>query len=272
MPTCPNCGASTTGRFCQDCGQQELVRLTMGGFLAHAFSRLFSLDRGYLRTFVGLMKAPGLVAKNYVEGRRIWYTNPLTYWLIAATFQLLGLWTVNDQYTAYLERTMAYSMEAQGEVGAQAMDQYRELFQTEDPIPIIARVLVRAVKAAYSYMGVLFAMALAGFLHLFLRQRKGGYNIAEQLVFSLYIIGHWALITALLLPITMRISPTLHAVIGTLGYFVMVYVGSLDFHGQGRRGGLLSVVSLLLGFVVYLAMMMVVMFGSIFYEVLQVSG
>ncbi len=272
MRTCPNCGATTTGRFCQDCGQPELVRLTMGGFLAHAFSRIFSLDRGYLHTFIGLMRAPGVVARDYVDGRRVWYTNPLTYWLIAATFQLLALWTVNDQYTAYLERTMAYSMEAQGEVGARAMDQYRELFQTDDPVPIIARVLVRSVKAAYSYMSVFLALALAVLLKLFHRKRSGGHYTAEQLVFSLYMIGHWALITAFLLPITMRISPALHGVIGTLGYFVMVYVGSLDFHRQGRRGALVGVAALALAFVAYLVVLMFIMFGSIAYEIAQIAG
>jgi hypothetical protein len=272
MPTCPNCGSTTTGRFCQDCGQQELVRLTMGGFLAHAFSRIFSMDRGYLRTFVGLMKSPGVVARDFVNGRRVWYTNPLTYWLIAATFQLLFLWTVDEQYRAYVESSLTYSMELQGDVGTRAMEQYSELFKTDDPISVIGRIMVRAVKAAYSYMGVVFAIALAFFLNLFLRKRKGGYNMAEQLVFSLYMIGHWALITAFLLPITMRISPTGHGIIGMLGYFIIIYVGSLDFHEEGRRGGLLSLLALLLAFLVYMLSLFVVMFGSIIYEVMQLAG
>jgi hypothetical protein len=271
MPTCPNCGESTEGRFCQNCGQPELVRLTMGGFLAHAFSSIFSFDRGYLRTFLGLMRSPGQVAADFVEGRRVWYTNPLTYWLIAATLQLLFLWTVSDQYTAFLERTLVTSMETQGEMGANAMETYKELFQTDDPIPIIARIMERSVKAAYSYMGVFLAIALAFFLNLILPKRSGGQNMAEQLVFALYMIGHWALITAFLLPLTMRISPTLHGVLGTLGYFIVIYVGSLDFHKQGHRGAFLSMIALVLAFVAYLVVTVFIGFGSMIYEVAQMN-
>ena len=273
MPTCPNCGAAATdsGPFCQICGQHEPARLTIRGFFSHAFARTFSLDRGYLRTFVALSKSPGTVAKDFVEGRRAWYTNPLTYWLIAASAQLLALWSVQDTYLLFLEGSMRTSLEAQGESGVRALEQYQLLFQTEDPVPILSRLFLGAIKAAYSYMGVLFAMALAVFLNLFLRKRTGGYNTAEQLVFALYVIGHWALITSIIMPVTIRISPVLHGTIGTLGYFIVVVVASLDFHQEGAKGGLLSVLAMILAFAVFMVLIIVAVLVSLTYNVVQLN-
>ncbi len=102
MPTtCENCGTPRPDAFCPTCGQPKPVRLTLRTFVSHISTHFLSLDRGVLRTMVALFKSPGQVALDFVDGRRIWYTNPLTYWIIAATLQLLALWTVQDAYLVY---------------------------------------------------------------------------------------------------------------------------------------------------------------------------
>ncbi|NNE71231.1 MAG: DUF3667 domain-containing protein, partial [Rhodothermales bacterium] len=69
-PLCPNCDTPRLGPHCQECGQKDVGRLTLKGFFQTGLARAFSMDRGYLRTFVGLMKRPGHVAREYVDGRR----------------------------------------------------------------------------------------------------------------------------------------------------------------------------------------------------------
>lgn len=260
-PLCPNCATPRLGPYCQECGQKAAGRLTLKGFFQTGFARAFSMDRGYLRTFVGLMKRPGEVAREYVDGRRARYTNPLTYWLIAATFQLIALWLVNDIYHEALQESIRMPMEQQADGGAAALERYKVAFGSDDPVPVIASILVKAMRAAYSYLGVFFALALAFFLNLFLRKKSGGENLAEQLVFALYMIGHWALLTAFILPFSIRISTTLHGVIGIIGYFVIVFVGSLQFHQRGYKAALASGLSLLLAFLIYLVAMLIVMVG-----------
>lgn len=260
-PFCPNCNAPRLGPYCQECGQKAIGRLTLKGFFQTGLARAFSMDRGYLRTFVGLMKRPGEVAREYVDGRRARYTNPLTYWLIAATFQLIALWLINDIYHEALQESIRAPMAQQPDGGAEVLERYKVAFGTDDPVPVIAGILVKAMRAAYSYLGVIFALSLAFFLNLFLRKKSGGENVAEQLVFALYMIGHWALLTAFILPFSVRISTAAHGAIGIIGYFVIVFVGSLQFHQRGYKAAFASALSLLLAFLIYFVLMLIVMVG-----------
>lgn len=94
---CPNCGEPRTGRFCSGCGQREMgERLTLGALWREFAGRVFNLNRGLLHTVVSLAKSPGSVPRDYVEGRRRTYTNPLSFFLLAATLSLLSFQLYED--------------------------------------------------------------------------------------------------------------------------------------------------------------------------------
>ncbi|MFT5145022.1 MAG: hypothetical protein ACI80V_003261 [Rhodothermales bacterium] len=265
--TCPNCSAELTGDLCSNCEYNHPggpKRLNLFELLS---TRLLKLDYSYLRTVVGIFQAPGIVAREYVQGRRIWYTNPVTYWLVAATLQLVAFSTVGDSYVDYLETSMTYTMELDSPQAAQAqegMEVYKKLFRTDEPIPVLAQVMASVTRAGYSYVGIFFAAAFAFALTLFTRTATGSFRVAEQFVFALYTIGHWLLVTAFLLPITFRISPGLHFLIGTMGYLVLAGWGSVDFHQQGMRGALRSTAAMFAAVLLYMVVMLVVMMVFIF--------
>ena len=82
---CANCGARLTGPYCAECGQKRAERLGFREVLSAVAAELSSLDTALLRTFVDLTRAPGRVAREYVQGRRTHYMNPLKYAFYAAT-------------------------------------------------------------------------------------------------------------------------------------------------------------------------------------------
>lgn len=90
-PLCHNCGATLATAFCGNCGQQRAQRLNLLSVGSEAWSsfRLFELEivRGALR----LVRAPGLVAREYVLGARKKHVHPLKLLLIAAGILLLVL-------------------------------------------------------------------------------------------------------------------------------------------------------------------------------------
>ena len=55
-------------------------------------------------------------------------------------------------------------------------------------------------------------------------------------------------------------------VIGTVGYFVFVFVGSLQFHQRGYKAAFASALALLLAFVIYFVVMLLVMVGFMIAE------
>ncbi|MBO6576044.1 MAG: hypothetical protein JJ896_09650 [Rhodothermales bacterium] len=132
--------------------------------------------------------------------------------------------------------------------------------------------MLRSVTAAYSYMGLFFAFAMAGLLSLFMRKNRGGFNLAEQFVFSLFVIGHWTLFTGLILPITFRISPILHSTIGIGGYFVLFAVASLGFHQEGAKGVLKTSLCLAIAFLAYFIILAIVMMIFVILATLDAAG
>ena len=90
---CGNCGAALTGRFCAACGQRQqphvqlLVHFVAEGIegVTHADSRLWR-SLGYLLT------RPGLLTREFLEGRRARYLPPFRlYLVISVVFFLVGM-------------------------------------------------------------------------------------------------------------------------------------------------------------------------------------
>jgi hypothetical protein len=89
---CANCGVALTGPFCAECGQRHRpFRLSIRGVANDVISRLTSVDRGFVHTAVQLTVAPGVVVRDFVDGRTVVYAHPFGYLVFAfATFAILS--------------------------------------------------------------------------------------------------------------------------------------------------------------------------------------
>lgn len=74
-----------TDRYCGSCGQPRTGRLGFRDITSAALAEVASFDTAFLRTFIGLTRDPGRVAREYIEGRRARYMNPLKYAFFAVT-------------------------------------------------------------------------------------------------------------------------------------------------------------------------------------------
>lgn len=77
---CLNCGAEISGNYCSNCGQLTSVPRKMnnrmfGKSVLICFSRLSST---FFHTFVSLMFKPWEVIRNFIHGRHVSYSHPIT--------------------------------------------------------------------------------------------------------------------------------------------------------------------------------------------------
>lgn len=82
VATCKNCSAALhpEHQFCPACGQTAHThRLDMRHILHEIVHVLTHADKGILYLTKEMARRPGLVAKDYVEGRRKRYFNPFSY-------------------------------------------------------------------------------------------------------------------------------------------------------------------------------------------------
>jgi len=98
-PNCLNCGYPFTRgeKFCPECGQHNRgKKITLSVFLRELFAGFFSLDTKFWRTLIPLLINPGKVSKDYIEGRRIRYTNPFRFYLATTIIFFLILGAINS--------------------------------------------------------------------------------------------------------------------------------------------------------------------------------
>jgi hypothetical protein len=90
--TCLNCGAEVTSMYCPDCGQKATVdRLTWHHLLEETVHFFTHIEEGFLKTTKELITKPGIVHKNFLDGKRKTYHRPVSFLLIwVAVFLLVA--------------------------------------------------------------------------------------------------------------------------------------------------------------------------------------
>lgn len=80
--TCANCGATVHGRFCGMCGQALHFQRTIRGVVEELVHGILHFDGKLWRTLPALAVHPGRLTREYVEGRRARYVNPVALFLM----------------------------------------------------------------------------------------------------------------------------------------------------------------------------------------------
>ncbi len=93
--TCLNCHLplEISDKYCPNCGQlNSTKKLSFNDFFEEFFSGVFAYDSRFQRTLRVLLFKPGKISKDYINGKRMRYANPLRFYLSASIlfFLLFG--------------------------------------------------------------------------------------------------------------------------------------------------------------------------------------
>ncbi|WP_109302349.1 DUF3667 domain-containing protein [Aquimarina sp. AU474] len=80
---CKNCEKSFDESFdyCPYCGQEAADNLTFGVLFSNTIGNYFSIDARFFRSFIPLMTKPGVLARRFVDGKRLSYLHPAQFYL-----------------------------------------------------------------------------------------------------------------------------------------------------------------------------------------------
>ncbi len=97
MPVCSNCGYEGTGKFCSACGQSYNVkRVTLSSIIREVIHTFTHFEKGFGYTLKELIVHPGIIQKNYLEGRRKSYQKPFSMFFICATLEGLAIYWISQ--------------------------------------------------------------------------------------------------------------------------------------------------------------------------------
>lgn len=246
---CPNCNEPRAGRFCSGCGQRATAgRLTLRSLWGEFASRVFNLDRGLLHTATSLARAPGSVPRDYVEGRRRTYTNPLSFFLIAATLSLLSYGLYDDALIAqltdgsfgagiadgYAHPEDAATPPAVHDTTPEAADREARLDAALDAMmrdggaPMM-EVMFEGMIRYNTPLTLLLALFLVPPMRILFGDAR---NVAEASVFALYVVGFAVALGAVLaVPLVLGLGA-----VGSLVWTIAAAVVYIGFAAWGAVG------------------------------------
>jgi hypothetical protein len=85
------------GRFCQNCGQENIVtQQNIWSLTKHFIFDIFHFDGKFFDTLRFLLFKPGFVAKEYVSGKRLSYLDPIRMYLFTSAVFFLIFFSFNN--------------------------------------------------------------------------------------------------------------------------------------------------------------------------------
>jgi len=92
---CANCETPLQGTYCHVCGQlAEDFHRSSWKLLVEAVESLLHLDGRLVRTMPNLIKAPGKLTRDYLDGKRAWQVQPFRMFLVILLLVIFaGHWT-----------------------------------------------------------------------------------------------------------------------------------------------------------------------------------
>lgn len=176
---CPNCGASLDGiegKYCSACGQKRIDphEFAVRHFFGHLLHEITHLDSNkILKTFAALIAKPGLLAKEYLAGRKGQYINPIRIYLTVSALYFLFAWG-------------ALATAGGGDAEAnQTRPFIVDLARRKGVEPSVLAVKVQEKAGRYSAV-LRFASVLLSGLFLMMLYRGTGKYYVEHLIFSLH--------------------------------------------------------------------------------------
>ncbi len=94
---CLNCGTTVIGKYCHVCGQENIEpKESVWHLISHFFNDITHFDGKFFTSLKDLVFRPGFLSKEYMNGKRVSYLNPIRMYLFTSfVFFLIFFSAVN---------------------------------------------------------------------------------------------------------------------------------------------------------------------------------
>lgn len=179
--TCKNCAVELQPHydFCPKCSQKaKLHRLSLHEVAHEGIHYFTHADKGVFQLIRDLAKKGGVVAREYVEGKRKKYFPPLNFFLLVTAVYVFVM-SFSDHSTGKVDMLKKYP-ELAAIQDKQQQEKIVALYQKRDEgIALINK---------HSNLLSMISLPITAFI-FWLLYRKGRYNYTEHLVACMYMYG-----------------------------------------------------------------------------------
>ena len=170
---CKNClnQLASNQKFCPECGGKVVVqRITFKTIFEEFLDKFFNIDNKFYQTFLTLLKQPQEVISGYLEGKRVRYFNPVSYFAFALTLSGLYFYLVQKGFIDY----------------GQLMNASAASYDNEMQKELALKINSYIVEYSNAFTKVLFS-------------KYKDYNWAEHFIINIYLYSEAAIISTVVL-------------------------------------------------------------------------
>jgi len=203
---CVSCGNDVASPYCSECGQRSgIERITLKDSLKDFWDQVIGLDSMFLRTLRDLTLRPGVVAQAYINGIRVRYFGPISYFFFMITLLLLWLSMLKLDFV-------------------QLIQSRQDVMQVEHANSVVMAGVTQWVSDNIRWV-LFLAVPFQAVAARYLLFRKSGLNFAEHTVPLFYTAGHlfWLTMATFAYHKAMNDIPAVTVSILSMLYFGYVY-------------------------------------------------
>ena len=130
---CLNCQAILYGRYCHNCGQENLEpKETVWHLVQHFFNDITHFDGKFFSTVKYLLRKPGFLSTEYVAGRRMSYLNPIRMYVFTSAIFFVILYSISKPDEIFRKKPVE-RMRGLPQLEKTLGERQQELKVTDDP-------------------------------------------------------------------------------------------------------------------------------------------
>lgn len=242
MTTCKNCAKEFEGNYCPECGQKASTkRFSTKILFSELIDKILPVDRGVLFTSWQIIIRPGLMLRDYLDGKRAKHTKPFQFLLIMVALSLIFF--TQDEFKEGMQAGFSDSGKPKSDA-AQAFSQQWMQWITDNMTALVVGIIP-------------FMALLARWLF-----RKRNLNLAEHVVVSCYLVAGSTL-AGMPVMLAMRLMGQNAYSPAMSGFFGLIYIAfcswgyiSLFKDYKAWNTGIKAVLVVLLGYLFYIIVLM----------------
>lgn len=247
---CKNCETEFNSRFCPACGQTaDLHRITVKHVL-HDFVHAFThADKGIFLLTRQLFLRPGIVAREYVGGKRKKYFNPLSFFVL--TMAIAAYFSYKSGYFQAMNRGRYQTVQASAKL-EKSVAVKREMARiNHEEGKLVGLVLIAPLMALLSWL-------------LFI---KSGYTYAENFVLASFLFGFSNVVRLLVfIPAHLALPGKIQIIDGIFQLFFLIYI-IVGFRQFFQNRLFLTIAKSFAFLILFIALFWVFMYGYAYVKV-----
>jgi hypothetical protein len=221
---CLNCGGQVTGKFCSNCGQENIeTHENFFHLVFHVIGDFFHFDSKFFRSFIPLFTRPGFLTEEYWSGRRQHYIHPLRLFFFVTIVMVI---IANAYYKKYEQQIMEEKVViTRSSTSTETEESIKEMERKKSKILNGVRKTFNELSVYLKYISFLLLPVYALGFKLLYRRSKRFY--VDHLAYTLHLQSFAYIIASLLLLGAIFISPSIRtwwplALVGVTVVYILI--------------------------------------------------